>query len=42
MSFKLTEGAFLYQSEFSISLAVAIALVAVGVIAFLGILITRG
>ncbi len=39
---RIEKGAFTYKSEFSISLAVAIALVVVGVIAFLGILITRG
>jgi len=39
---RIEKGAFIYQSEFSISLAVAIALIVVGIIAFLGILITRG
>ncbi|MFM1842557.1 MAG: hypothetical protein RLZZ490_1293 [Cyanobacteriota bacterium] len=39
---RIEKGAFIYQSEFSISLAVAIALIAVGIIAFLGILISRG
>lgn len=39
---RIEKGTFLYKSEFSISLAVAISLIAVGAIAFLGILISRG